>query len=135
MQGARAVQASIINKFPNADISISIVWLKKLSGDSEQTAKKAAAMFKDHRVAHFYDSKKSSGRAIANCLGWTGQVAWDIYLFYEAGVKWTDATPQPAYWMHQLKDSWADKAHFRTGDGLVRELLNAMTEVFGVENA
>ena len=129
MQGARAVQASIITKFPDADICISIVWIKKLSGDSEQTAKKAAAMFQDHRVAHFYDSNKSSGKAIANRLGWTGQVAWDIYLFYEAGVEWTKTEPPPAYWMHQLKDSWADKAHFRTGDGLVKELLNVMTKL------
>jgi hypothetical protein len=135
VQGARAVQASIINKFPDADICISIVWIKKLSGDSEQIAKTAAAMFKDHRVAHFYDSKKSSGKAIANRLGWTGQVAWDIYLFYEAGVGWANTAPKPACWMHQLKDSWAHKEHFRTGDGLVNELLNAMTKLLDIKNA
>ena len=129
VQGARAVQASIINKFPHADICISIVWIKKLSGDSEQTAQKAAAMFKDHRVVHFYDSNQSSGKAIANRLGWAGRVAWDIYLFYEVGVEWANTAPQPAYWMHQLKDRWAHKAHFRTGDGLVEELSNAMTKL------
>ena len=86
-------------------------------------------MFKDHRVVHFYDSKQRSGKAIANRLGWTGQVAWDIYLFYEAGTKWSNTAPQPAYWMHQLKDSWAHKTHFRTGDALVNELLNAMTKL------
>jgi hypothetical protein len=123
------VQESIINKLPKADICISIVWLKKLPGDSDLTAKNAAAMFKGSRVAHFYDSKNSSGKSIANRLGWTGQVAWDIYLFYEAGVEWVNPAPQPTYWMHQLKDSWADKAHFRTGDDLVKELLNAMTKL------
>lgn len=128
------MQESIINRFPKADIRIGIVWIKKLSGDSKHTAQKAAEMFTDHRVIHFYDSQKSSGKAIANCLGWTGQVAWDIYLFYEAGVEWNDAPPRPIYWMHQLKDSWADKAHFRTGDDLRSELLNAMTEIFGIEN-
>jgi hypothetical protein len=29
--------------------------------------------------------------------------------------------------MHQLKDGWADQAHFRTGDGLVNALFNAIT--------
>jgi len=135
VQGARAVQESIIHKFPNADIGISIVWINKLSGDSEQTAQKAAAWFTDHRVAHFYDPNKISGNAIANRLGWTGNVAWDIYLFYKSGVEWAQAPPRPIYWMHQLKDSWADKTHFRTGSGLVNELLNAMTEIFGIENA
>lgn len=126
------MQASIINKFPNADICISIVWIKKLSGDSEQTAKKTAAMFKDPRVVHFYDPKQSSGKTIANCLGWTGNVAWDIYLFYKSGDGWVDIPPLPIYWMHQLKDSWADKEHFHTGDGLAKELLNAMTKLLGV---
>ena len=129
MQGARAVQTSIINKFPDAEICISIVWIKKLAGDSEQTAQKAAAKFKDRRAVHFYDSKQQSGKAIANQLGWSGQVAWDIYLFYEAGVEWANHTPPPAYWMHQLKDSWAHKSHFRTGDNLVNELFNVMTRL------
>ena len=86
-------------------------------------------MFNDPRIAHFYDSKESSGKAIASCVGWTGQVAWDIYLFYEPGVEWVNPAPQPAHWMHQLKDRWAEKSHFRTGDGLVKELLEAMTKL------
>jgi len=30
-----------------------------------------------------------------------------------------------------FKDSWAHKAHFRMGDGLVNALLNTMTTFFG----
>ena len=127
MQGARAVQESIIKKFPDADIGINIVWIKKLSGDSEETAKEAAEMFTDHRAVNFYDPNKISGKAIANGLGGTGNVAWDIYLFYRPGDEWTDAPPRPIHWMHQLKDDWADKAYFRTGDDLVNELFNTMT--------
>jgi hypothetical protein len=37
--------------------------------------------------------------------------------------------------MHQLRDSWADREHFRTGDGLVKELLNAMTKLLDIKNA
>ena len=123
------MQASIINKFPEADIGISIVWIKKLSGDSALTAQKKAAMFTDPRVAQFYDPKQSSGKTIANGLGWTGKVAWDIYLFYKSGAEWTAAPPQPISWMHQLKDSWADSDHFQTADDLSKELLNAMTKL------
>ena len=129
------MQASIIDKFPNADICISIVWIKILTGDSEQTAKKAADMFTDGRAVHFYDPRKSAGKSVANRLGWKGNVAWDIYLFYKCGVEWGDAPPRPIYWMHQLKDSWADKEHFHTGDGLVKELLNAMTKLLNMKNA
>ena len=54
------------------------------------------------------------------------EVAWDIYLFYEAGVEWVKTPPQPAYWMHQLTDSWADREHYHTGDNLVDEHFMAM---------
>jgi hypothetical protein len=37
--------------------------------------------------------------------------------------------------MHQLKDSWADKEHFHTGDGLVKELLDAMTKLLDMNIA
>lgn len=134
MQGARAVHESIIKKFPDADICINIVWIKKLTGDSEQTAKKAAEMFTDHRVSHFYDQDQNVGKEIANRIGWNGHIAWDIYLFYKPLADWNKLPPPPTRWMHQLKDRWADKTHFRTGNGLVKELLNAMSEIFGIEN-
>ena len=127
--GARAVQKSVIEKFPDADIDICIVWIKKLADDSKQNAKKAAVMFTDYRVSHFYDDDQIVGKEIANRIGWDGHVAWDIYLFYKPGVEWDEAPPRPIHWMHQLKDSWADKTHFRTGDDLVSELFNTMTEL------
>jgi hypothetical protein len=33
--------------------------------------------------------------------------------------------------MHQLKDSWADKEHFRTGDSLINALSNTMITLSG----
>ncbi len=89
----------------------------------------------DKRFKHYYDQDQIVGKEIANRIGWDEHIAWDIYLFYEPHADWNKRPPEPTYWMHQLKDSWADKAHFRTGDGLVRELLNAMTEIFRIENA
>jgi hypothetical protein len=121
------VQKSIIKTFPDADIGINIIWIKKLPGDSEQTAKKTAEMFTDNRVSHFYDKDQIVGKEIAKSIGWDGHTAWDIYLFYNSGDEWTEAPPRPIHWMHQLKDNWADKAHFRTGDDLVNALFNTMT--------
>ena len=124
------MQQSVIDKFPDADIKINIVWIKKLPGDSAQTAQKAAEVFTDHRVCHFYDPQKSSGKAIAKCVGWTDQVAWDIYLFYKPEDEWTHIPPRPIHWMHQLKDSWAHQTHFCTGKDLVNELFRAMEVLF-----
>ena len=104
-----------------------------LPDDSEASAKKSASMFNDPRVSHFYDSDKHLGKAIAICLGWTGKVAWDIYLFYEAGVEWDKTPPQPSYWMHQLADSWADREHYHTGDDLVNELFMTMKRLLNIK--
>jgi len=71
-----------------------------LADDTEAVASKSAGIFNDPRVHQFYDSNKRSGKVIANCLGWNGKVAWDTYLFYEAGLEWGKTPPQPNYWMH-----------------------------------
>ena len=97
-----------------------------LPGDSEATAKEKAIMFNDPGVRQFYDPDQRSGKAIAESLGYGGRVAWDIYLFYQAGGEWIDAPPDPAHWMHQMSASWADRAHFHTGDDLARELFITM---------
>jgi hypothetical protein len=80
----------------------------------------------DKRFQHYYDQNQIVGKEIANRIGWGGHVAWDIYLFYEPHADWNEIAPKPAYWMHQLTDSWADGEHYRTGDDLVNELSVTM---------
>ena len=120
------MQKSILEEFPNIEISIGIVWLNVLQGDSESSAKESARMFSDHRVRQFYDPNQYAGRAIAERVGWKGKVAWDIYLFYPAGGEWVRRSPTPSVWMHQLRETWADREHFHSGDDLVKALSEAM---------
>jgi len=69
------------------------------------------------------------GKTIANSVGWSGNVAWDIYLFYSPFAEWRETPPKPVYWMHQLTDGWASKEKYRTGDDLKNELLISMDKV------
>ncbi len=134
VQGARAVQRAIIQAYPDADISIVIVWIDMLENDYEATAQQAAARFaRDARVRHFHDPRRLAGRAIAASLGAPeDQVAWDIYLFYRPGSQWTKGPPTPAHWAHQLADSsWADPGRYRSGEPLVQELRWAAKELTG----
>jgi hypothetical protein len=117
------VQRSIVEGFPQADISVSIVWVNMLPEDTEANAERSALVIDDPRVRHFHDRARRSGQAIAASLGWKDYVAWDIYLFYESGSTWLDGPPAPAHFAHQLP---RDSTHFRTGDDLVRELREAM---------
>jgi len=69
---------------------------------------------------------------IANSVGWTGKVAWDIYLFYEPYSEWIDKPPSPSYWMHQLTDNWATKKKYRTGADLKNELLVSLEKLLNL---
>jgi hypothetical protein len=127
--GARAVLKSIIESFPDADISIALVWINKLPADSRKAAEKSAGTFNDPRICQFYDPKQRSGREVASSLGWQGRVAWDIYLFYTAGCKWNQTLPAPVDWMHQLTDPWADPDRLRMGEDLVSGLGGSMKKL------
>ena len=93
-----------------------------LPGDSETVAREKAVIFNNPHVRQFWDPDQLSGKAIAEALGYKGRVAWDIYLFYARGCEWRDHPPEPAGWMHQISESWADRGHFYTGDELGKKL-------------
>lgn len=136
MHGARAVQKSVLKDFPDADISVSIVWIQMPGfNDNEKTARKIAGTIEDKRVKHFYDSFPThlAGKAFAKGLIKQGP-AWDIYFFYRKGQEWTDGPPQPAEWMHQLGGGGrADESKFHAGTDLVEQLHETMHKVTAAE--
>ena len=130
MEGARAVQEAIIKGYPDADISVSIVWINMLPSDNRIMAHVRARTMQDPRVRHFHDPKKRVGWAIARGLGGVDRVAWDIYLFFAPGGEWDGGPPPPAWWAHQLLgSSWADPAHYHRGDDLIGQLRQAMADL------
>ena len=128
-KGARAVHENVFNKYPNAKISGSIVWIPILDKDNFEAAIPSVKAFNDDRVHHYYDSNQAVGRTIADSVGWQGNIAWDIYLFYPPTAIWAKTPPKPEYWMHQLKDDWSTKERYRTGDDLKNELSESMKKL------
>lgn len=131
MRGARAVQRSILQDFPDVDIAVSIVWIDMLPTDNAAAAEQIAATIRDQRVGHFHDprSNRLAGKAFANGLVRTGP-AWDIYLFYEKGAQWADAPPRPIEWWHQLGGGdRADAKRFAAGvlEEKLHESMHAVT--------
>lgn len=125
MVGTRAVQQSILESYPDEDLRLFIVWIKIQETDSIEVAEKASKIFRtDPRVIHFYDPGQFVGRAIAKGFGGdSGEVAWDVYIFYDGEDKWEDRLPVPIDWCHQtLSDKWADPERLRIGDELTKEL-------------
>ncbi|MBI2845000.1 MAG: hypothetical protein HYX86_00495 [Chloroflexi bacterium] len=127
LDGAQAINMSIVSACPQAGISLSIVWINMLPKDSKSAAEIASQIIPDPRAAHFYDPHRRAGKAVAQVLGGNGKIAWDIYLFYTSGQEWHETPPYPAVWMHQLsKSHWADPARFRFGPDLIAALEEAV---------
>ncbi len=120
---------NVFVKFLREDISGSIVWIPILDDDTFDAAVTSVKLLNDDRIRHFYDGNKAVGKTIADSVGWEGNVAWDIYLFYAPGAEWTDAPPKSNYWMHQLSDAWAKNDHYKTGNDLKNELLISMEKL------
>jgi len=128
------VQKSIIEANPTSEIMISIVWINRLDGDSEEAANLASEKFvKDNRVNHFFDPEQRVGSAIAENLGVTvEESAWDIYLFYKPGKEWKELPPIPNEYVHQMSQNvWADPSKFFSGEALEDELCKVMENLVG----
>jgi len=130
------VLKSIVQGFPNADISVAIIWIQMPGFDDTFTnASSMASAINDPRVRHFYDPYPShlAGNEFARGLIAKGRgPAWDVYMFYGKDVSWDEHPPPPVAFVHQLSGATrADSARYRTGDALVAELYELMHNVVG----
>ena len=124
------MQQTVLEAYPQAALSVFVVWVPTLAADSIEAAQEVAALIGDARAVQFYDSTRRIGGAIAASVGGVGAVAWDTYLFYRPGATWAEAPPPPDRWMHQLGPSlWADPLRFRWAKSLTAELRAAADEL------
>ena len=124
---------AIIKKFSGAHICVGIIWMNVLPEDSKEAAQDAAGKLSSPFVTHFYDPHKLSGKAIAESIGWDDTLAWDIYLFYKAGVAWGQRAPVPVAYLHQLSKNRTDPEHFYKGEDLVKKLSETAERLIDVQ--
>lgn len=118
------MQKSVLSDFPDAALSVTIVWIDMTITDSESAARRAAARITDPRVRQYYDPNRMVAGDFAPLLIKPGKgQAWDVYLFFDKGVNWADSAPRPTQWFHQLGTNKAlDPSLYRAGDDLEHEL-------------
>lgn len=127
--GAVAVNEAVVKSYGEAEIAVGVVWIGIAPSDGADAASRAATIFDDPRVAQFHDPRRLVGEVFAKGL-LKSPPAWDIYLFYDRGSKWTDPDPpKPAQWMHQLTSDVADQAYRRSGNALSAGLYQAMAHL------
>lgn len=149
---ARAVKQGVLDAYPEADFSLSVVWIDILASDKRAEAITSADILVDPRVRHFHDPKRLVGRALAPHTGLhsmpqilerLGQkpealedsfnatylrspsTLFDAVFFYDSQARWIKQPPAPEEWVTQLDPALYtgyDAARFRWGDDLVDEL-------------
>ena len=103
-KGQRVVQSVFTKHANDARLRGFVVWLPMLPSDSKDAAGAQAASFVDGRLVQHWDADRASGNLLAKTLGLKG-AAWDVYLLYAPGVKWSgEQPPTPTFWMHQLRE-------------------------------
>jgi hypothetical protein len=130
VQGAQAVQKSVIEQMKAKDISVIIVWTNMLETDDKDNAFKAASMFKDPSIIQYFDADNKFGDMVAKRLNPKGEKAWDIYMFYDKDTQWNNSIPRPFDYAHQLSASlhpWADDTKYFCGNDLTKRLTDITT--------
>jgi len=125
LQGAEAVQQTVIEQMSKKGISVIIVWTNMLQSDDKDNAFKAASMFKDPSIVQYFDAENKFGDMVARRLNPKGEKAWDIYMFFDKEDQWSNSIPRPFEYAHQLNESnhpWADQTKYFCGKNLTKRL-------------
>lgn len=132
LQGAQAVQQTVIEQMAKKDISVIIVWTNMLKADDKDNAFRAASMFKDPSIVQYFDAENKFGDIVAQRLNPKGEKAWDIYMFFDKEDQWSNSMPRPFEYAHQLSESlhpWADQTKYFCGKDLTRRLNDITTSL------
>jgi len=105
LDGVALVRESLA-ELGSADVTVHVVWLPVLKGDTPEAARASARLVGNTvRVTHYWDVGLELSRRYCDLLRLEERgrtVAWDLYLIYERGARWTADPPMPKLWMQQL---------------------------------
>ena len=117
LRGMDDLNRSIVaSKQDDPRIHTMVLYVPAL-GANEEHARAAVSLLPGPRVSHYWDGSGNSGLEFQKTLG-IPMYAWDVWMIYEPGAQWEEASvpPPPAFWQHQLpslpKDQKLDAEEF-----------------------
>ena len=130
------VTDKVLGAIPDPALRVDLVWVPVLDEDERPSAEVAAGRVRDSRVRQWWDEGRKLGDALGEVLriprrdGEPGfGFAWDVYLVYAPGTRWTAGAPPPApdFWTHQLSQVDPAIAPLRDGEQLRDQLRARLT--------
>ena len=102
-RSGHGVVGEVLKRFSSPKLQAILIWEPMREGDSPVTAAQQASTVHDARIAQGWNENREVGRLFAETLN-LRDVAWDVYLTYEPGLRWEgQRPPSPTFWMHQLE--------------------------------
>ena len=96
------VRQHVLEAIDDPNFKLFVVWEPILKTDSAEAASLSSGFLRDGRATQFWASTRSVGRSFQAAIGLEGEPAWDVYLVYDRGIRWTDEPPAPTTFQHQL---------------------------------
>jgi hypothetical protein len=91
----------VLSRIPSKKLTAFVVWVPQLLG-THDAAVASSRWIDDPRTHHYWDGADATGLLYSRVLQTPGP-AWDVYLVYARGVRWSAALPpRPTFWMQQL---------------------------------
>lgn len=100
---ARMVERHLLEQVHDPGLSVYLVWEKIGPVDTQEMAAEASALLADPRIHYFWSPEHFTSNAFHAAVGAQKTLAWDIFLVFGKGKRWTDAPPAPDTFMHNQK--------------------------------
>ena len=96
------VRQDVLEAIDDPDFKLFVVWEPILKTDSAEAARLSSGFLRDGRVTQYWASTRAVGHSFQDAIGLESEPAWDVYLIYDRGIRWTDKPPTPTTFQHQL---------------------------------
>ena len=93
--GASWVRKNILEQYPDAPLSVYVVWTSQLGGTRRSIDE---GLFADDRVRTYWDGNDRVSKAIAGDLDPDNPVGFDVYALYGPDARWGDHPTGIADW-------------------------------------
>ena len=93
---------NVLKTVTDSRLTAYVIWDPIFGGNFNRAAKNMASRLADKRVSYYKDPNSLVGTLWEQVLKTGREIAWDVYLLYDAEAKWEKELPQPDFWMHQL---------------------------------
>ena len=101
--GARLVERHLQEQLRHPGLSVYIVWERLGPQDTPETAARAAALLQHDSLHHVWSADRFASTAFQAPVGIQRTTAWDVFLVFGKGKRWTDAPPAIDSFMHNQK--------------------------------